>query len=186
MQFQGSRSLRAREKDGLPHLLISSHSLSEPGDLRPRGTETHPRSLGQPEPGGPVPHAPPGRREPLRQGGGAPSLRPRARGRGAGPAPEPGCGEGRPGWGCRLRSVRQGSARRQPGPSAPQLPQPEVISAPRQRRAGRRPRHGGGAPGGRTPGCGGGAAGRDARACPSGAPRGVGPPRPATRAAAPG
>ena len=44
---------------------------------------------------------------------------------------KPGCGWDPAGWGCRLQSVRQGSARRRPGPSSEQLPQPEVISAPR-------------------------------------------------------
>lgn len=65
------------------------------------------------------------RREPAPRGAGA------GWGRGAAPAQEPGCGGDPAGWGCRLQSVRQGSARRPPGPSSEQLLQPEVISAPR-------------------------------------------------------
>lgn len=55
-------------------------------------------------------------REPAPRGAGA------GWGWGEGPAQEPGCGGEPAGWGCRLQSVRQGSARLRPGPSSEQLP----------------------------------------------------------------
>ena len=92
------------------------------------------------------------RSEPAPRGAGA------GWGRGTGPAQEPGCGEDPEGWGCRLQSVRQGSARRRSGTSSEQLPQPAVISAAHLGRAGRGPCGGTAAAprrgGGRAPGCG--------------------------------
>lgn len=125
---------------------------------RPRGTTgTHPRSRSEPGPGGGLPVLP----EPAPGGGGWGGERALPRSRAAERAPRGGA------------VVCRASGRGPPArsPAAPQqLPQPEVISAPRweQGRAGAR---------GTGPGLQGRRrSGPGARECPRGAPRGVGRP----------
>lgn len=78
-QLPGSINPIAHEKDGPPQMFISVQFAAQT-KAKPTGEGTHPRSPSELRPGGPVPHAPPGRKEPLRRGGGARSLLPRARG----------------------------------------------------------------------------------------------------------